>query len=141
MNQASYASPFDDLIGSTMVSVSGSEVVGRLPVTEKLHQPNGIVHGGVYATGIESVASVGATVWLVEQDHAAGGSAQPGDVFAVGISNHTDFIKANTSGTLTFTATPIQQGRLIQTWLVKVTNEAAELVAHGNVKLANRTRR
>ena len=136
-----YASPFDELIGTEVVSASGSSVVARLKVTERLHQPTGLLPGGVSAAVIETVTSVGATSWLVEQDRAVGGSAEPGDVFAVGVSNHTDFIKATRSGLLTFSARPIQQGRLLQTWVVEVTDEADDLVAHGNVKLANRTRR
>ena len=135
------SSPFDDLVGTELVEVSGSKVVARLPVTERLYQMVGLVHGGVYATVIESVASVGASAWLVESENAAGRPARIGEAYAVGISNHTDFIKATTDGTLTFTATPIQQGRLLQTWMIEVHNDAGTLVAHGNVKLANRPRK
>ncbi|CAN5301467.1 hotdog fold thioesterase [soil metagenome] len=137
-----YSSPFDDLIGTRIVEASGARVVARLMVTERLHQPTGLTHGGVFATVVETVASIGATVWLGERARSVAGSRAPsdgsdGDETAVGVSNHTDFLRGVRSGELTFEATPLQQGRTLQTWVVDVTDENGRRVAHGKVKLAN----
>ncbi len=47
----------------------------------------GVVHGGVYATAIESAASVGATAAV---EHPA--------VVAIGLTNTTNFLRPVTSG-------------------------------------------
>lgn len=120
-----FPSPFDDLIGTRIVEASGARVVATVSITPHLHQPTGIAHGGVYATVIETTASIGATAWLA------------GDGIAVGVSNHTDFLRAVRAGELTFEATPLQQGRTLQLWQVDVTDEEGRRVAHGKVRLAN----
>jgi 1,4-dihydroxy-2-naphthoyl-CoA hydrolase len=120
-----YSSGFDALVGTEFVEVSGERVVARLAVRPELHQPTGIIHGGVYATVIETTASVGASVHLT------------GDGYAVGLTNSTDFLRAVREGVLTFTAIALQQGRTLQLWEVDVIDEQDRRVAHGKVKLMN----
>ncbi len=126
---AGYRSPFDELVGTRIVEASGARAVATLEVRAEHHQPTGVVHGGVYATVIEALASAGATLAL------------DGDGVAMGISNSTDFLRAVTGGTLHFVATPIQVGRTLQLWQVEVSDEAGRPVAHGKVKLYNRRAR
>jgi 1,4-dihydroxy-2-naphthoyl-CoA hydrolase len=121
-----YHSPFDAGLGIVLAEASGERVVATLPLTPKLHQPGGIVHGGVYATMVESTASVGASLWL------------DGSGYAVGISNHTDFVRSARDGELRGEATPLQRGRLIQVWQVDVTDTDGRRIAHGKVTLVNR---
>lgn len=135
------ASPFDQLLGTRVVQVTGAETTAELPIGPHLHQPTGLVHGGVYASVIETVASVGASAWLEERARAGADDAEPGSRFSVGLSNHTDFLRSTRDGLLTFTAHPLQQGRRFQTWRVDVTDPDARLVATGTVKLANVERR
>ncbi len=47
--------------GLIVTEVTGTSVVGHIDLTREHHTPWGIVHGGVYATAIESAASIGAT--------------------------------------------------------------------------------
>lgn len=123
------SSPFDDAIGLRFESASGERVVATVEVTPHLHQPTGIVHGGVYATMIETATSVGATIWAGEHVGA----------FAAGIANSTDFLRAVSTGTLRVTANAIQQGRTLQLWEAAITDEQDRVVAHGKVRLINRT--
>jgi 1,4-dihydroxy-2-naphthoyl-CoA hydrolase len=120
-------SPFDELLGTELVQASGARVVLHLEVTPKLHQPGGIVHGGVYASLVELAASLG------------GSLALDGRGYAMGVSNHTDFMRSVREGTLRAEATPLQQGRLLQVWQVDVTDEEGRRVAHGKVSLVNRS--
>lgn len=122
---SAYRSPFDELVGMRLLTASGSEVTAELEVRPGLHQPSGIVHGGVYASVVESTASVGATLWL------------DGHGVAVGLSNQTDFLRAVSEGRLRFTATPVQQGRTLQLWQVTAVDGDERLVAHGRVRLMN----
>ena len=120
-----YSSGFDDLIGHRVVSASGDEVRSTITITPELLQPGLIVHGGVYATVVETTASIGATLWL------------DGDGVAVGITNSTDFLRRTEAGVLSVVATPLQRGKTLQLWQVSVTDDEGRLVAHGRVKLAN----
>ena len=116
---------FDTPLGLTMTSTTGDEVLGRIDVTPQQHQPYGIVHGGVYSSVVETVASVGAALWFGERGHV------------VGVSNHTDFLRATREGALDVRATPIQRGRTQQLWTVQITDGQGRLVAKGDVRLAN----
>jgi 1,4-dihydroxy-2-naphthoyl-CoA hydrolase len=116
---------FDTFLGIQYVVTSGDRVVARWSVKPELLQPYGIVHGGVHCAVIEGAASVGAALWFGERGRV------------VGVSNQTDFLRAVTSGELTATATPIHRGRLQQVWEVRVEDEAARLVARGQVRLQN----
>jgi 1,4-dihydroxy-2-naphthoyl-CoA hydrolase len=121
---------FLEALGAKIDSISAERATLRLPVTAALHQPNGIVHGGVYCTIVETLASLGAAVWLGDRGHV------------VGVANHTDFLRATRTGTLYAVGTPIHRGRTQQLWLVEITDaepgaEGARLVARGEVRLAN----
>src|SRR5215207_1620902 len=94
----------------------------------KLLQPWGIVHGGVYCSIIESLASVSAAVWFAEKGE--GGTV-------VGVNNNTDFLRAISSGTVTAVSTPIHRGRRQQLWLIEVTDDDDRVVARGQVRLQN----
>ncbi len=122
-------SRFDKLVGIRFEEVSGDRVVAVVPVTPDLQQSHGIVHGGVYASAVESAASVGATLWLV-------GEGGPG-AQAVGIANHTDFLRPVREGELHVEATPVNRGRSTQLWGVAITDERGRPVANGRVRLMN----
>jgi uncharacterized protein (TIGR00369 family) len=114
--------------GIEVTDISSDLVRGRLETSEIHHQPYGVVHGGVYCTLIETVASVGAAAWAVEQGMAG----------AIGVSNQTDFLRITTEGVLLAEATPIHRGRTQQLWRVVVTREGdGKVAAQGQVRLQN----
>jgi uncharacterized protein (TIGR00369 family) len=96
-----------------------------VPVTPDLQQHYGIAHGGVYASMVETTASVGAAIWLGDRGRT------------VGISNSTDFLRAVRDGELRAEATPVNRGRSTQLWEVGITDERGRLVARGRVRLMN----
>jgi uncharacterized protein (TIGR00369 family) len=116
-------------VGHTGIEITGASVdscEGRLVLQDIHQQPYGVVHGGVYCTLIETLASTGAALWAMENGLAG----------CVGVSNQTDFIRATTDGVLIGSATPIHRGRTQQLWQVSVTNESTgKLVARGQVRL------
>ena len=104
-----------------------TRVTGSIAADERHHQPWGVVHGGLYTTAIESFATTGAVEAVKDQD-----------MRAVGVSNMTDFLRPHRSGRLAVVATPIQQGRTQQLWLVEIRRpEDQKLVARGQVRLQN----
>ena len=118
---------FDNELGLTYAEVTPDGGRAVLEIHEKLLQPWGIVHGGVYCSIIESLASISAHVWL----SANGGGT------VVGVNNNTDFLRAISSGTVTAVSTPIHRGRRQQLWLITITDANDRVVARGQVRLQN----
>jgi 1,4-dihydroxy-2-naphthoyl-CoA hydrolase len=121
------SSAFDDLVGILVVETTADRVILEWDAGPQHHQPFGITHGGVYCTVVETAASLGAASWLGDR----------GTV--VGVSNHTDFLRAVKSGHLRAVGSPIHRGRSQQLWLVEITDEQQRLVARGQVRLQNLT--
>jgi uncharacterized protein (TIGR00369 family) len=111
-------------LGLEVLESSGEKVVAAWDIRPDMHQPYGIVHGGVHSSVIETVASLGAALWY-----------EGGQV--VGVANQTDFLRAVRDGRLTATGTPIHRGRLQQLWLVEIRDHNERIVARGQVRLQN----
>lgn len=122
---ADLAGDFVRHLGVELTEVSGDRVVARWEALPKLQQPYGIVHGGVHCSVVETLASVGAAVWLGERGKV------------VGVNNNTDFYRAVTEGELSSTATPLHRGRSQQVWLVETTGPDGKVAARGQVRLQN----
>ncbi|UUO03139.1 PaaI family thioesterase [Mycolicibacterium novocastrense] len=118
---------FDTELGLTYLELGPDGGRAQLTVTDKLLQPYGIVHGGVYCSIVESLASVSAAVWLADN---GGGNV-------VGVNNNTDFLRAISSGTVTAVSTPIHRGRRQRLWQITITDDDDRLVARGQVRLQN----
>ena len=116
---------FVKLLGLRIVEASGDRVVLTCPVTPDLHQPYGLVHGGVHATLAETAASIAGALWFGDRGKV------------VGISNSTDFLRAVRAGELRAVATPLARGRTTQLWEVAIRDGQDRLVAHAKVRLQN----
>jgi uncharacterized protein (TIGR00369 family) len=121
---------FVGLTGIELTDASSESCSGRIVINENHHQPYGVVHGGVYSTLVETLASTGAAIWAMENGMAG----------CVGVANQTDFIRATREGVLVGSATPIHRGRTQQLWQVVVLrDEDGKLAARGQVRLHNIT--
>jgi 1,4-dihydroxy-2-naphthoyl-CoA hydrolase len=115
---------FEVAIGLTFLRASADEVECEVPVGPHLVQPYGLVHGGVYASIVETVASVGAALF-----------AMPKGQTTVGLENTTSFLRAVRSGKLVGIARPLHRGRATQVWEVEVRGDDGKLAATGRVRL------
>ncbi|RUP04094.1 MAG: PaaI family thioesterase [Mycobacterium sp.] len=122
-----FVAAFDNELGLQFTELTPDSARAQLEVKPKLLQPMGLVHGGVYCSMVESMASVAAYTWL-----AANGGGN-----VVGVNNNTDFLRAIKSGMVYGKAEPIHRGRRQQLWLVTITDEDDRLVARGQVRLQN----
>ena len=100
-----------ELLDVEVVEAGPERVVLRLPVTWKVHQPYGILHGGVSALLAESAASFGAAL-------AAGPDRR-----VVGIELNASHLRSVQRRALTATATPLRVGRTVQVWSIAVTDD------------------
>jgi uncharacterized protein (TIGR00369 family) len=115
-------------LGLEFTEMTGDRVVATWTAAAKHHQSYGIVHGGVHASVVETLGSLGAAVWLGDRGQV------------VGVSNSTDFFRAVREGDLVSVATPVHQGRSQQVWDVVTRDAEDRLVARGQLRVQNITR-
>ncbi|OSC39795.1 PaaI family thioesterase [Mycobacterium decipiens] len=122
-----FTAPFDSVLGLRFTELGPDGARAHLEVNPRLLQPMGVVHGGVYCSMIESMASLAAFSWLAT--HGGGN--------VVGVNNNTDFLRSISAGTVYGTAEPLHRGRRQQLWLVTITDDTDRVVARGQVRLQN----
>lgn len=117
---------FNEHLGLVFVAAKYDEVIAELEIGDQHLQPYGLVHGGVYASMIETVASTGAAM-----------NALPIGQHTVGLENSTSFLRATRYGMLRARGVPRVRGRRSQVWEVAVRDTDKRLVATGRVRLIN----
>lgn len=100
------------------VDVGDDFLVARMPVTPKLHQPDGVLHGGATFALAESVGSAAAYLFNKTKNPMVRGIEMSG--------NH---LKGISEGFVYAKAKAIHNGRTTQIWEIKVTNEAEDLIS------------
>ena len=101
----------NDLLDIETVLATPEKVVMRVKVDHKVHQPFGILHGGVSALLAEGAASIGGAV-----------SVGP-DQIVVGTELNCSHLRSMTTGTLSATATPIRLGRSVHVWAIDLRDQ------------------
>jgi len=100
------------------VDVSESFLIAKMPVTPKVHQPDGLLHGGASVALAETVGSAAAFVFTEHENI---------NIRAIEISaNHVKSVK---EGYVYAKAEVIHKGRTTQLWQIRITNEADELIS------------
>lgn len=112
MSDAGRVSPFDEHVGTEWLEIGPEEARGRITVADHHKQPDGAVHGGVYATLAESICS----------EATARAIAGEGKV-ALGQSNSTTFLRPITDGHLNAVARPRHRGRTTWIWDVEISDD------------------
>ena len=102
---------WDSALGLRIEELTPTRVVAYVDIDERHQQGYGIVHGGVWASVVESVGSHGAAVAAHEMT---------GNMAVVGVANSTDFLRPHRTGRVRATGTPILTGRTQQIWLVEI---------------------
>jgi len=120
---------FEGLLGLEFTELSDEVVRCQVAVRPELTQPYGLIHGGVYAAIAESLASWGTA-----------NGVMPDGKIAVGLSNHTSFLRPVTEGSITAVATRKHRGRTTWVWDVEATDDAGRLCAMTRMTIAVRDR-
>ncbi len=118
---------FDRLYGLELVECSDTEVRARVQVRDELKQPAGLVHGGLYASMAESMASLATGITVLDDGSVA-----------MGLSNSTSFLRPITAGTVHGHATRLHRGRTTWVWDVRFTDDAGHLCAVTRMTIAVR---
>jgi len=93
-------------------------LTARMPVSPKVFQPDGVLHGGATAALAESVGS--AAVFVLNKNPKA---------LVRGIEITANHLKSVQSGFVYATARPINLGKTIQLWEIRIVNEDQELIS------------
>jgi len=121
------ASPFDRHYGLEIEEAGDDLVRGRVRVREEVTQPVGIVHGGVYASIAEALASLGTNV----------GVSADGNI-GLGMSNYSSFLRPVREGFVHGEARRRHRGRTTWVWDVDLTDDEGRLCATSRVTVAVR---
>ena len=100
------------------VDVGENFLQARMPVNKRVYQPDRILHGGATAALAESVGS--AAVFVLNKNPKA---------VVRGIEITANHIKSISKGFVYATAKPINIGKRIQLWEIRVTDEDDNLIS------------
>jgi 1,4-dihydroxy-2-naphthoyl-CoA hydrolase len=122
-----YEDSFDALYGLEVVDHGDGWIKGRVPVSDRVRQPAGLVHGGIYASMAESLASIATYVAVAPQGKVA-----------MGLSNATSFIRPILDGTVHAEARALHRGATTWVWDVEITDDEGRLCAVTRMTIAVR---
>lgn len=93
-------------------------LVAKMPVTPKVHQPDGVLHGGASVALAESVGSMASYVFL-----------DTDEFFVRGIEISANHVRSIREGYVFAKATYIHKGRTTQLWNIRITDEDDNLIS------------
>lgn len=100
------------------VDVGEGYLTAKMPVSSKVHQPFGQLHGGATAALAETVASTASFFFLEDKDQLVNG-----------IELTINHVKSKREGEVFATAKCIHKGRTTQLWEVQIVDEEGNLIS------------
>ncbi len=100
------------------IDVGENFLIAKMPVTPKVHQPDGVLHGGASVALAESVGSAASYVFLDGQSY-----------FVRGIEIAANHVRSVKEGFVFARATIIHKGRTTQLWEIRITDEEDRLIS------------
>lgn len=118
---------FDRLYGLEVLDCAEDLARAQIEVRDELKQPAGLLHGGVYASIAEALASLATAIAVLPDGNGA-----------MGLSNQTSFLRPVTEGLITAIATRLHRGRTTWVWDVRFEDESGRLCAVTRMTIAVR---
>ncbi|KQC34027.1 thioesterase [Nonlabens sp. YIK11] len=100
------------------IDVGADFLTAKMPVNSRVHQPDGVLHGGASVALAESVGSAASYIFLDTDSFAIRGL----EISA----NHT---RSKVDGHVFATARFLHKGRTTQLWEIKITDEEERLIS------------
>ncbi len=101
------------------IDVGEDFLTAKMPVTSKVHQPDGVLHGGATAALAESVGSAASYFSIDKKNQMIRGT-----MISV---NH---LKGISKGFVYAKATPVHKGRTTQLWKIEIKDENDNLISY-----------
>jgi 1,4-dihydroxy-2-naphthoyl-CoA hydrolase len=116
-----------ETLGIRVLEAEPERVVVEIDVGPRVHQPMGVLHGGVSALLAESAASIGSYMNLDPSTHAG-----------VGVELNISHLRARRDGVVRATAIPVRRGRGLHVWTIEIVDEDGRPVAAARCTIAVR---
>ena len=100
------------------IDVGEDYLVAQMPVTSRVHQPDGVLHGGASVALAESVGSAASFLFLNGQE-----------VMIRGLEISANHIKSKKEGMVYAKASFIHKGRTTQIWNIDIVDEKDVLIS------------
>lgn len=116
------------MVGDLEIEITGSsedELIGKMPVTSRVHQPFGILHGGASCVLAESLGSVASNLCI-----------DPEKFYCVGLEINANHIRPVREGYVYATAKNIHLGKTTHIWEIKIHDENKKLVCISRLTMA-----
>ncbi|WP_411030937.1 PaaI family thioesterase [Spongiimicrobium sp. 3-5] len=107
-----------ETLGIEYIDVGENFLVAKMPVTPKVHQPDGVLHGGASVALAESVGSAASYIFLDAQKF-----------YVRGIEIAANHVKGIREGEVFAKAMILHKGRTTQLWEIKITDAEGALVS------------
>lgn len=105
-------------LGIVFTAIGDDFLQAQMPVTSKVHQPAGLLHGGASVALAESVGSFASHLFIDINKY---------EIRGLEISaNHLKSVK---EGIVTATARPVHKGKTTHLWEIKITDEDNNLIS------------
>lgn len=122
---ASSVGTMAEVLEIKFVSVEKDCLKAIMPITKKVHQPYGLLHGGASAALAETVGSVAS--WL---------SIDTEKQLCVGLEINCNHVRGKSHGIVTATATALHIGTTTHVWDIKITDENEKLICVSRLTVA-----
>jgi 1,4-dihydroxy-2-naphthoyl-CoA hydrolase len=112
-------------LGIEVVEAGDDYLKARMPVDQRTKQPAGVLHGGASVALAETLASWSAAFAVDRTKH-----------HCVGIEINANHLRPASGGYVTGIARPVQLGKSLHVWEVRISDEKDKLVCISRVTLA-----
>ncbi len=100
------------------IDLTDEVLVAKMPVTKRVHQPDGVLHGGATVALAESIGSAAAFVFLGNNN-----------LTVRGLEIAANHIKSIKDGYVYAKAIALHKGRTTQLWQIRIENENGDLIS------------
>ena len=101
-----------------LTEIGDDFLIAKMPVNSRVHQPDGVLHGGASVALAESVGSMASYVFLDTENF-----------FVRGIEISANHLKSISEGWVFARASFIHKGRTTQLFEIRITDEADNLIS------------
>lgn len=107
-----------ETLGIVYTEVGDDYLEATMPVTAKVHQPMGLLHGGATVALAESVGSAASFLFV-----------NPKEFVVKGIEISANHLKSKKEGIVTAKATIVHKGKTTHLWQIAIRDEEGELIS------------
>jgi 1,4-dihydroxy-2-naphthoyl-CoA hydrolase len=112
-------------LGIEVIEAGDDYLKARMPVDQRTRQPAGVLHGGASVALAETLASWAAAFAVDRSKH-----------HCVGIEINANHLRPASSGFVIGIARPIQLGKSLHVWEIRISDEKDKLVCVSRVTMA-----